>query len=88
MTKLQRIEELENQVAKLKAEIERDEKPDYPYVGVADDGLVSFFRGPKDATHIHIGETGAFFGLESKGIAEHHFKPFTGTIEYKNGKPV
>jgi len=86
MTKTERIKKIEAELKVLKAEVE-EERVDYPCVGVYGDGLVTFFDSDYTGTHIYTVGTAATFGYKGSGL-ETSWKPFTGTITYKNGKPV
>lgn len=90
MTKLERIKELENELAALKAQVEEEERVEYPYIGEAD-GQVVIFTAKKTGNNINgVGNDFGDYAEYSSGVewAEEDFKKFTGTITYKNGKPV
>lgn len=63
-----------------------EEKPDYPYVGIDRASIVLFYGQGHERTRTIITDEEE---LKNKdGWLENYFKPFTGTITYKNGKPV
>ena len=94
MNKLQRIEELENKLAELKEEVKRDEikkRPDYPYVTECDGTVILITKkscGYENPNGYVLNNKDFTFGSHNGYWCETLSKPFTGTIEYKNGKPV
>lgn len=93
MTKTERIEELERQLAELKAQCAEEEKPDFPMAMANRDGdTIVVFTGDGDngtqiAGEYRPGKFGKYADMwrDPRGT---HWHPFDGTITYKNGKPV
>lgn len=67
----------------------KEEKPKYPYVGVHVDGDITVLFTRKD---MGVRVSGSYkpeeIGLFRNDWIEVLFKPVTGTITYKNGKPI
>ncbi len=92
MTKLQRIEELEQKLAELKEEVKLGESVDYPCVMVHENykngGPILMTSEENNAGYL-LGSTGGHgFGNRGLDFSIGVMHPFTGIIEYKNGKPV
>ncbi len=63
-------------------EVKKPEKPKYPYLGIAEDGVTVLFIKPSTGIRMHFSRE--FSGELEHGWAEHHFKKFIGTITLSN----
>ena len=92
MTKDERKRAIElktEQIVRLKKEIEALELSQYPCVKAAkhfDKKQIVLFTAPK--TGVNINGVGWPYGHKSGVWDEKYFEPFTGSIEYKDGKSV
>jgi hypothetical protein len=66
------------------------EKPDYPYVGYVPDkkNRVVLFNSKNNGIIISNDNYYYFYHKSSSWDEKSCFKPFSGTITYRNGKPV
>ena len=90
MTKTERIEEMEKQLAALKAEVKEEELVDYPCVMVNTHGdQIVLMRDGGSGLRI-AGDYRPHLNLinNSDSWIPSHFKPYDGIIQFKNGKPV
>lgn len=82
----QRIQMLEGDLKKAREELNRIYKSEYPYVGFHEERIVLF---EKESVGVIIADSSGSWDLGSKSKSwVKDFVPFTGTITYKNGKPV
>lgn len=88
MTKIERIEELERQLAALKAEVVEEEEIKYPYVGEFDNGIIVLYKSADEGVLLTNCEDREYCGVFGGDHFSDYSTPFTGTITYKDGKPV
>jgi len=82
----QRIENAENELKKAREELKRIDEPEYPYVGFHEERIVLF---EKESVGVIIADSSGCWDLGNKSKSwSKGFTPFSGTITYKNGKPV
>ena len=80
-------EEVIQKVADLIVESGDLEKPDYPYVGMSQSGDIRMMTQSNFGMNMVCDEGGYKMGQFTDVYSGTH-TPFTGTITYKNGKPV
>lgn len=85
--KEKRIQECKDEIEKLGQEIKKLEKEEYPIVKITLEGLIVLFTAPKTGIKINGIRWPMGVGIGWSWV-EKDFKPFTGTIEYKDGLPV
>lgn len=85
MTKTERIEEMERQLATLKAEVKEEKLAEYPCV-MKEGAVIWYMHDRHNGYQINFIDNDFGFKL-TKGLCS-GVEKFTGTITYKNGKPV